>query len=520
MREQVVNLERHDDHQSARDKMGQARVDRILLVWPKRVRKKPQPLSRKLDLVLMHRHASRLGAHLGIVTADDQIVDNAGELGLPVFDSVKDAHLFIWRSRRSLRPKFSPPPNNPPAIKDAREHLVSQSHPYVNPGWHLARGGFFTTLGLLAVATLLLLTFPSAEVTLTPTNQLMTIELRVTGDPTLTEADYENARIPALTKTKVTSAAIEMPTTGNADLSTKAAHGTVIFTNLTAQQIRIPAGTAVRTTVGAPVRFVTQQDVTLAANRGMITTALVQAFDPGPEGNVKAALINRIEGPLHQRVAVTNQQPTTGGETITVPSVTSSDRSRAYQALLTQLRHSGYDAIVAGLAPYQFSALDSARIQQVTETNYSHFVGEHADTFTLEMRATVTSSVVNNHDVYQAGLHALQNSIGSNMTLQEDTINYSRSISISGDETGTITFDVTARATALPSIDPASVKHAVRWKPVNEAREKLYANFPLSDPPVITINPSWLPRTPWLEWRTTVMFSSPATLIQNENIGS
>ena len=106
------------------------------------------------------------------------------------------------------------------------------------------------------------------------------------------------------------------------------------------------------------------------------------------------------------------------------------------------------------------------------------------------------------------------------MTLQEDTINYSRSISISGDETGTITFDVTARATALPSIDPASVKHAVRWKPVNEAREKLYANFPLSDPPVITINPSWLPRTPWLEWRTTVMFSSPATLIQNENIGS
>jgi hypothetical protein len=357
-------------------------------------------------------------------------------------------------------------------------------------------------------------------VTLTPTHQIMTIELTITGDPTLTEADYANARIPALTESKVTSAAIEMPTTGNADLSTKAAHGTVIFTNLTEQQITIPAGTAVRTTGGVPVRFVTQQDVTLEDNRGMITTTLVQASEPGPEGNVKAALINRIEGPLHQRVAVTNRQPTTGGETITVPSVTSSDRSRAYQALLTQLRHSGYAAIVADLAPYQFSALESAKIHKVTERNYSHFVGEHADTFTLEMRATVTSSVVNNHDVYQAGLHALQNSIESNMTIQEDTIKYSHSNSISGDETGAITFDVTARATALPSIDPVSVKNTVRWKPVNEARENLYAKLPLSDPPIITISPSWFPRTPWLEWRTTVMFNAAETLIQNENIGS
>jgi len=520
LREQVVKLERHDDHQSARDKMGQARVDRILLVWPKHVRRKPQPLSRKLDLVLMHRHASRLGAHLGIVTADDLIVDNAGELGLPVFDSVRDAHLFIWRSRHSLRPNFTPPPNNPPAIEVAREQLVSRSHSYVNQGWHLARGGFFTALGLLAVAILLLLTFPSAEVRLTPTNQLMTIELTVTGDPTLTEPDYANARIPALTETKVISAAIEMPTTGNSDLSTKAAHGTVIFTNLTEQRITIPAGTAVRTTGGVPVRFVTQQDATLEAKRGMITTALVQASDPGPQANVKAALINRIEGPLQQRVAVTNRQPTTGGETITVPSVTSSDRSRAYQALLTQLRHNGYATIVANLPPYQFSAFDTAKIQKVTERNYSHFVGEHADTFTLEVRATVTSSVVNNHDVLQASLHALQNSIGSDMTIQEDTINYSRSNSISGDEAGAITFDVTAMATALPRIDPAAVKHTVRWKPVNEAREHLYANFPLSHPPTITMSPSWLPRTPWLEWRTTVMFSAGETLFQNENIGS
>ena len=331
--------------------MGQARVDRILLVWPKRVRRQPQPLSRKLDLVLTHRHTSRLGAHLGIVTADDQIVDIAGELGLPVFDSVSDAHLFIWRSRRSLRPTFSTAEQEPPNLEAIREHLVAREAPDVRTGWPLARDIFLTGLGILAAAIMLLLTLPSAEVALTPTNQNISITLEVTGDPTLTEADYPNARIPALIETAVTSATIELATTGYADLTTKAAQGTVIFTNLTTQQIRIPAGTAVSTSVGTPVRFVTLHDVVLAANRGMITTALVHAVAAGPEGNVKAALINRVEGPLNQHVAVTNRQPTTGGETVTLPSVTRSDRSRAYNALLTQLRQTGYAAIASTMAP-------------------------------------------------------------------------------------------------------------------------------------------------------------------------
>ena len=499
--------------------MGQARVDRILLVWPRTIRRDQQPLSRKLDLVLMHRHASRLGAHLGIVTADDQIVDNAVELGLPVFDSVRDGHLFIWRSRRSLRPGFTPPPSDPPTIERAREQLAAQPSPSAYGPRHLARGAFFTTVGLLAATTLLLLTFPSAEVSLTPTKKRMTLEVLVTANPILTEPDYHNARIPAFTESTIVTDTIELPATGIRKLSTKASQGTVIFTNLSTQTIRIPAGTAVSTSIGTPVRFVTQQDVTLPANRGMITTAQVQAAIPGPTGNVKRALINRVQGPLNQRVAVTNRQPVTGGETITVPSVTQADRTQAYEALLSQLRLIGYASIAANLGPHQFSALETAKLQKVTETNYSHFVGDHADTLTLGMRATVTSSIANYHDVHQTTLHALKNTINTNMFLQEDTITYSISTAIAGKESGMITLGVTARANAIASIDPALIKRAARWKPVLEATQTLYESFPLTRPPTITITPNWLTRTPWLDWRTTVIFTSPAILNTNENIG-
>ena len=41
----------------------------------------------------MHRHATRLGAHLGIVTDHEQIIEHAGALGIPVFDSVTTAHI-------------------------------------------------------------------------------------------------------------------------------------------------------------------------------------------------------------------------------------------------------------------------------------------------------------------------------------------------------------------------------------------------------------------------------------------
>ena len=488
--------------------MGQARVDRILLVWPKPTRHHTQVLSRKLDLVLVHRHASRLGAHLGIVAGDETIIDNASELGLPIFNSVSDGHLFIWRSRRSLRPAFSPPPNKPPTIEQARTLLAAGSNNTApHPAWRLASGAFFMAIGLLSAAIVYFLTIPAAEIRLTPANQRIIIDIDLTADPTLNKPDYLNAIIPAQTESTIASASIEIPTTGLSELSTNASQGTVIFTNLTTETIRVPAGTAVRTSVGIPIRFVTQKDVELPDSRGMIATAPVKAVTSGPAGNISPSLINRIEGPLQQFVAVTNRQATTGGEHITIPSVTSTDRSKAYEALLPQLRLSGYSDILASLPPHLLSTPDSANVQKVIETNYSHFVGEHADTLTLEIRATITATIVDDHDAYQASLHGLKRTIRDDLIIEEDTISYNRSKPITDNGGSKIYLTVTAMANAIPRIDPEAVTQLVRWHPVNEASETIYASLPLSEPPKITVTPGWLNRLPWLSWRTNIVFN-------------
>ena len=251
----------------------------------------------------------------------------------------------------------------------------------------------------------------------------------------------------------------------------------------------------------------------------MITTTQVQAALPGPTGNVETALINRVEGPLNQRVAVTNREPATGGETVTIPSVTQADRKHAFETLMDQLRLSGYATIVANLAPHEFSAIETAKILKITETNYSHSIGDHADTLTLEMRATVTSTIVNYNHVYQASIHALQNTTPPNMVLLDDTLTYSLSSSISGTESGIVTLTVSATADAISDIDPDAIRRAARWKPIKKASQYLYDNFPITQHPAISISPRWLTRTPWLDWRTSITLAARNTVHTNDNTG-
>ena len=354
MREQLVNLESNDDYHSTRDKMGQIQVDRILLVWPKPVRGQVIPLTRKLDLLLMHRHASRLGAHLGVVTDSDQIIDHAGSLGVPVFDSVTSAHISLWRSRTSLRPDIPKPPGHTESLKVAKDYLEHTRKPREDKSnLHLMRGGILTAIGLLSIGTLILLAIPSAKVTLTPKYQNIITQVTLTADPHITTPDYKQNIIIATTENTIVSGEIEIDTTGTSELSIQYSVGTVLFTNLTFQPITIPAGTAVSTSSRLePITYVTQHDAMLEPKRGLITVVEVRAVLPGPEGNVGPSLINRVEGLLSKQVAVTNRQPTAGGQTVTVPTVTRLDRSKAYDTLINDLRNKGFAAIVANLASY------------------------------------------------------------------------------------------------------------------------------------------------------------------------
>jgi hypothetical protein len=504
LKEQIIHLDPHDDYHSLRDKMGWAQTDRILLVLP--THERDRLFKRQLDLLLIQRHAATLGAKLALVTDQPRICDYADTLGIPVFDSMDDSHLRPWRSRRPVFPKreerttVAPESIKPPQAKPLPSWLTSR--------W-ITRSSraIISIIAVSAVIIMLALTVPSAEITIKPQGQTINIPLTLIADPSQIETDFSNHRIPARVASITLSTNVEVITTGSTPEATARAGGNVTFTNLTAQPVRIPAGAALRTTSGTPIRFVTQKDVTLEAQRGSSANAPVLAIEPGPPGNVGAGLINSIEGPLATQAAVVNVEAMKGGEVKKVASVTEADRKNAREQALNDLKQRGYSQLLAQLKEGEFAPQSSLRVIKIVSETYDHFVDEKADRLKLELRAEVGLTVVNERMAFAVGQKEIEWRLGDALALAPSSVSFTRDEKATSDDAGRIKFDITAKANASAAIDLEAIKQTARWQPVEQVGNLLYDKYPLNARPEIKLFPSWFQRMPWLAWRIDVVIS-------------
>ncbi len=512
MREQIVNIEQHDDYHSARDKMGQVQVDRILLVWPSDLNRKNIPLSRKLDLLLIHRHASRLGAHLGVVSDLDEIIDHAKSLGVPIFNSVTDAHTTIWRSRKSLRPQIARSDKHSNNLQPAKQHLsfIRQPKQQLSTRLHTIINSILYGIALLSIGILMMLTIPYATIYLIPELKIVNHKSNITSQPEPNPTIQTSYQIDSSYRTAIVSEQIDIDTTGTTKLSIQHASGNAIFTNLTFQPVTIPSGTSISTSSKLePITYVTQNDISIEGRRGSIGIAEIRALIAGPEANVSQGLVNKVDGPLNQLVAVTNRQSITGGETVTVPSVTRTDRSKAYDLLVNKLSRQGYEDISDNLSHNQITTFESTKLAEVLDTNYSHAVGEPTDTLTLIMRAEIICTIIDKDNAYKVALDNLQSQTNTFMVLDNESITYQTNIIDTLDNSNNITIEVIAEGKAYPYVDINALKKKINWMTLDMAKEEISASIRLKEMPTIVIYPSWFTRIPWLSWRTNIVINSP-----------
>jgi hypothetical protein len=506
VREQIITLDPHDDYHSVRDKIGWVQTDRVLLVLPARRRKRV--FNRQLDLLLVQRHAGKLGARLALVTDDPSLCDYADTLGIQVFDKVDDSHLHQWKSPLPSLPQRQPKPTplDPQELED-REPLFRLPRIPLLESYRvrLASGAlvFFSVISL--VTLLLALILPSAAITITPHSQTLTATVPIIADPAQDEIDSTQGLIPARTLSVIVNGSQEVATTGTVDEATAKAGGSVTFTNLTNLAVRIPAGTAVRTTSGTPIRFVTQQDANLEARRGAAATVIVLAEESGPLGNVNAGQINRLEGPLSVQAAVTNESGTTGGEVQQVASVTSEDRQRVRESLLADLKQQGYAQLLTKLNDGEFSPLESLKVSTILDEAYDHFAGEKAALLKLDMRLEVTLTAVDEATAFIVGQSALDSQLGNSLAITPGTTTFTRDPAMIVDEDGRVKFVVSSQAEASALINPDDVRGTASWQLAEDTSDLLYARFPTADKITIALQPDWFPRMPWLAWRIDVV---------------
>jgi len=487
----VVELQPQDDLASVRHRFGWLGGGRVALVLPWEI----GFLSRELDFDLLRREAERRQLEVAIVSADPARRSLARGCGFPAFASVEEAQeTTVWRSR-------PPEPVKPPSRHWWDDEVVLQPRPARSPApwlnWiKLGIRIVIFALSLLVLSGSAYVVVPSAVVTLVPAGREFTTIVPVSVDPDVEAVDHVARLIPARRVGVEVEDYAEVETTGITNVAIGRATGVVLFTNLLAQDYVVPAGTVVRTSsTSYPIRFRTTADVTVPA--GGQATAPIEALTEGV-GNVGAFQINQVEGVAASAVRVTNPEPTTGAEPQDVRVVTQADYERVRKQLIHRLLDQAYVEMGDLLKPTEFLPRQSLRIEAVPKEVYTRFVTEQADTVGLNMRLLVSGLAVDVDNAEAVAYAALSRRLPPGYMLVDAHFELGE-VAEEDIGPGRLTLFVTAHGYAAAALDTSTTVALIRGQRVDEARERLLAEFPLAEEPRITIWPEWPEQLEWLE---------------------
>ncbi len=498
MKTQIIRLEVHDDIISTRDKMGWGQTGRILLVWPNQGR----VLNRYLDLLLLQRHSNDLGAQLALVCREAGVRGYARQLGIPVFDTLREAHETRWRTRRPHRRRSlrkAPRPD----FQQLRDQLPPRPAAWTN---HPVVRLLIFSLSLLAILSITALILPEARLTLVPKEKDQVIILPVSASSQFVEANI-SGELPAYWTNIVVEGREAISATGTVMVPEKAATGSVRFTNLTEEVITIPPGTLVSTLGPDIIRFATTQQGKVVAGAGQLIDIPVVAANPGKAGNLPASAIQAVEGPLGLQLTVYNPYATRNGSDLPAPGPSQKDFDLLYQRLESTLEKTAWQELqgnpASQLAAGDYPITGTLQLANVVEKTYLPLLDQPGDELTLILRLEFRALVVARQTL-QAYATPLMDAI-----LPDGYIPVADSQTIEPITRPRFTDNVAAWQIRVSrrlqaKIDAEQVIASAVGTPSEQAPQKIAAALPVDGLPVVQLNPQWWPYLPFLPFRIQV----------------
>ncbi len=474
---QVIHLEADDNITAVRARLEKAEASRVLLVVPARC----QAFDSLLDFKLLQRYAESQALEVALVTNSSQRRVLARQLGFSVFIAEK------WGEKRTKwrRPKATPRWG---ARLSWGERIF---------------GAFVFLVAISAVLAVALLIVPSAEITLVLANEAVDATVPVQADPELDMIDYGAGQIPARVVQVEIGGKAQIPVSGTKDAPDEPARGLVFFINNINQPVTVPEGTVIATSTGSTIRFTTVEEVIVQGTVGAVGEVEAVAVDPGPGGNVRANLINMIEGPLSLQVRVTNPEAMEGGSVKQVGMVTAADQERLKTVLLQQLQQAAYSQLSEQLEEGEFLASESVALDHIVTEEYDKPIEEQADILALEMEVMFRGTAVGEEDANALIWAALEAVVPEGFVLASQDLQYQRG-EITDVEDGKVSFVMRGFGSVMAGVNEKAIKEAIRGQPLDLAEEYLIQNLRLEEPPVIEVTPTWPGRVPWLGFRINI----------------
>ena len=494
MKTQIITLETHDDLISVRDRLSWAKTPRILLVWPKF----EKVTLRQVDLKILHRHASTLGAQLGLVTRARQVRADAEALGIPVFESTGEAQRVAWPKLRRRKWRRKKPEKH---LRDRRREQVSNGQETetwrTNPA---TRIGAFAA-GVLSVLAIVALFIPRAQVSLSFVTKTQSVELAVNASPEI-ESVFITGSVPAREKRIVVDGFQTITVTGEGAVPQSKARGTVEFRNLTQQAVTIPAGTAVSAN---EVRFVTTEDGTVEAGVGKTVSLPIAAVDGGLAGNVEAETIQAIEGRLGLSLSVTNPEPTRGGRELSSVQASDQDRTRVKTLLTKNLEEAAREKFLEELNSGDLLFENTMESTQILSEKYDPPPGGVGTKLTLSLQVEYTARYASASDLTELATLAMNASLPSGFIPASGAVTVKPLTNPFLDENGILHWNIHAEREIVQSFDAMYVTQLVQGLGIKNAQRSLDENLPSASAPEIQLSPSWWRWVPLLPFRIEVV---------------
>jgi hypothetical protein len=497
MKTQVIQLDKHDDFISIRDKMSWSKSGRILLVFPRRSRMLP----RVLDLHLLLRHSLELGEQLALVTNSKLLRENAEKLGIPVFRVASIAQRRSWASPHKIEATRQRKPLS--EIRRLRMETFPPEARWENLMW--VRLVSFS-IAILAMLILLALFLPTATVTLKPETMVQQLAIPVNASLETSAVNIAGnipARLLSTSIQKMKTARV----TGTMVAPDKPATGTVRFRNLTNSTVGIPAGTIVRTADGSSIRFATTADAVLVGPAGRAIDVPVQSVIGGVDGNLPKDTLVAMEGVLGTSLAVNNLLPTSGGTDKNMPAQTEPDRKRLYEALQADILAECGTSFQTMLGAGDLAFPDTLKVSQEISAAYFPADGQPGDTLSLTLDLQCQLQYAAAADINHLGEIALDVNLPRGFEVVPETGAFSPTGTPSTDADGITHLDMQAQRLLRVLVDYSGAVQLAQGRRPQEAARRIMEAISLDAPPQIRINPAWWPWLPVFPFRITVLTS-------------
>jgi hypothetical protein len=491
MKTQIITLESHDDLISVRDRLSWAKTPRILLIWPKH----EKIALRQVDMKVLQRHASSLGAQLGLVTRERRVRADAEALGIPVFTSTGEAQKVAWAKTRRTRLQRKPPDKT---LREKRDQVQVKEE-----AWRALPAVRITVslIGVLSVFALAALFIPRAQVQLNPVRQTQSIVIPVIANPSVNSV-FITGSIPAREKQIIVDGEQSVLVTGESVVPQSKAQGTVIFRNLTQDEVAIPAGTIVR---NEDVRFVTTEDGLVEAGVGETIELPIEAVDGGISGNLDVETINVVDGRLGLSVSVTNPETTEGGRERASVQATESDRSRAKVLLLRVLDDDALAGFQDELDSGDVLFDDSFMLSQIISENYDLPSGAAGSQLTLTMQVEYSIQYASASDLTELASLALNASLPPGFSSASDIVTFESATAPELLDEGSLRWTIRTEREIVQQLNPMLVTQMIQGLGAVDAQSRLEKNLPLLSKPRILLSPSWWPWVPIVPFRIDVV---------------